>query len=53
MVALAPLITAALQLTIGLVKAAKESKELSEKEFEDIKIQLANEFVRIPTWDEL
>lgn len=50
---LAPLITAALQLTIGLMKAAKESKDLSQKDFDDMKSQLATEFENIPTWDQL
>ena len=53
MPAIAPLIPTAIQLVIGIIKAAKEAKELSEKEFDEFKSQLDEEFANIPDWDKL
>lgn len=50
---IAPLIPVALELIMGLIRAAQEAKELSEGEFKDIKARIDKEFDEIPTWEQL
>ena len=52
-VPIAPLIPVAMQLVMGLIKAAQQAKELSEKEFEEIKKEMDEEFNNIPLWRDL
>jgi hypothetical protein len=50
---IAPLISVALELILGLIRTAQEAKELSGKEFKDIKARIDKEFDEIPTWEQL
>jgi|SaaInl4_135m_RNA_FD_contig_31_71637_length_463_multi_3_in_0_out_0_1 hypothetical protein len=52
-VPIAPLIITATELLVGLVRVAKEAKQLSKVEFEELKKKLDEEFESIPEWDEL
>lgn len=47
------LIPIAIDLVVGLIRAAQEAKEMSEQEFEDIKAEIDREFANMPTWEQL
>ena len=50
---IAPLVGTALQLFLGLMRAAREAKELSQKDWDEFKAIMDKEFSEIPTYDEL
>lgn len=43
----------AMQLLMALIKIARDAKELSNKDLEEMKKQLDEEFLHFPTHDEL
>lgn len=48
-----PMVIPAIKLVMDLIKVARETKEMSQKEFDEIKKQLDKEFAEFPTWNEL
>ncbi len=50
---IAPLIGTSLQLTLELLRIARETKELSQKQWDEFKAIMDKEFSEIPTYDEL
>lgn len=52
-VPIAPMIPAAMELLVGLVRAAKEADELGLESFLKLKEKLDEEFSTIPEWKDL
>lgn len=50
---IAPLIGTSLELTLGLLRMARESGELKQKVWIEFKKQIDKEFNEFPTYDEL
>lgn len=50
---ISPLVGTSLQLTLELLRIARELKQLSQKDWEEFKKQMDKEFSEIPTSDEL
>lgn len=50
---IAPLIGTSLELFLGLMRIAREAKELNQQQFEEIKKKIDKEFDEFPEWDEL
>ena len=53
MPAIAPLIPIAIELTMSLIKAAREAKEMDEQQFNDIRKKIDMEFEIFPKWSDL
>ncbi len=50
---IAPLIGNSLQVFLGLMRMAREAKELNRKDWEEYKKQIDKEFNEFPTYDDL
>ncbi len=50
---IAPLIGTALETLLGIMKLARDAKELNRHQFDAIKKMIDKEFSEFPEWDEL